>query len=83
MSQQKDLETKLVEDPPITIDVMLSTTTMKLSELSKLNAGEVVLLNQKVNEDLTIAFNGKIVGKVELLSVDGNYAIKINEIVGG
>ena len=77
------IDSKAINDPEIVLNVKLTSEVMRTSDLSNLTAGEVIMLNQKISENLMVELNGKIIGAVELLNIDGNYAIKIQEIIGG
>ena len=80
---ESSTNSNIISNPEVSINVVLSTPTMKISELSNIGTGEILKLQQAINDPLSVEVNGKVIARVELLSIDGCYAIKVKEIIGG
>jgi len=61
----------------VKIEVVFGTSQITLGELAELEKGTVFPLEQLVEEPLDIYVNGKIIGKGQMVAVDGNFGIKI------
>jgi len=70
---------------PVTVQVVLGTTTMPVSKLMKLGRGAVITLDQKVGSPVSILVNGRIVARGEVVVVDeenSQFGVTLTEIVG-
>jgi flagellar motor switch protein FliN/FliY len=69
---------------PVTVQVVLGTTTMPVASLMKLGRGAVVSLDQKVGDPVNIVVNGRVVARGEVVVVDeesARYGVSLTEIV--
>lgn len=60
---------------PVTI--ILGCTTMRLKDLLNLTNGSVVELDQMLDEEVEVRINNCVIAYGEVVSVDGNYAVRI------
>jgi len=70
---------------PVTVQVVLGSATMPVSQLMKLGRGAVVALDQRVGEPVNIVVNGRIVARGEVVVVDednSRFGVSLTEIVG-
>lgn len=70
---------------PVTVQVVLGTTTMAVSKLMKLNRGAVITLDQRVGAPVSVLVNGRIVARGEVVVVDednSRFGVTLTEIVG-
>src|SRR5690349_3719934 len=51
---------------PVTVQVILGTTTMPVSDLMKMSRGTIVPLDNRVGEPVDIVVNGRVVARGEL-----------------
>lgn len=56
---------------PVTVQIMLGTVRLPLSQVAALKPGATVTLDQKLGTPVTILVNGKEVAKGELFVLDG------------
>ena len=71
---------------PVTVQVVLGTTTMPVSRLMKLGRGGVITLDQKVGSPVSVLVNGQVVARGEVVVVDednSRFGVTLTEIVGG
>jgi type III secretion system YscQ/HrcQ family protein len=66
---------------PISISVELSRTQLSLRELSTLKDGDVLELKKRPNEPIDLLVSGKVIGRGELVDVDGELGVRICSLV--
>lgn len=74
-----DLEA--VFDVPVKIQAVLGRTSMEVSELLRLDAGDVVELDRKVGEAIDIYVNNRHVARGEVVLVDDRLGVTMTEII--
>ena len=70
---------------PVTVQVVLGSTSMPVATLMKLGRGAVISLDQRVGEPVNIVVNGRIVARGEVVVVDedsSRFGVSLTEIVG-
>ncbi len=70
---------------PVTVQVILGTTTMPVSDLMKMSRGTIVPLDNRVGEPVDVVVNGRVVARGELVIMDDDntrFGISLTEIVG-
>ena len=67
-------------DISLNVKVRIGQKRMLLKDVISMDIGSVVELNQLASDPLEILVNDKIIGKGEVVVVDGNFAIQITEI---
>lgn len=76
-----DLEA--VFDVPVNIAAVLGGTNMEVSDLLKLNEGDVVELDRKVGEAIDIFVNNRLVARGEVVLVEDRLGVTMTEIIKG
>jgi flagellar motor switch protein FliN/FliY len=69
---------------PVTVQVVLGSTSMPVASLMKLGRGAVISLDQRVGEPVNIVVNGRIVARGEVVVVDedsSRFGVSLTEIV--
>ena len=69
---------------PVTVQVVLGTTTMPVARLMKLGRGAIISLDQKVGDPVNVLVNGRIVAKGEVVVVDednSRFGVSLTQIV--
>ena len=61
----------------IPVTIVLGCTTMRLRDLLNLTNGSVVELDQMLDEEVEVRVNNCVIAYGEVVSVDGNYAVRI------
>ena len=74
-----DLEA--VYNIPVKVSAVLGKTSMKVSQLMKLNKGAIIELDKKVGEAIDIYVNNSLVARGEVVVVDEKLGITMTEIV--
>ncbi|QIZ76792.1 FliM/FliN family flagellar motor switch protein [Ferrimonas lipolytica] len=65
---------------PVDVTLEVSSTEMTLSELSKLGHGDVVQLQARAGDPINIKVNGQLLGRGEVVDVDGRYGVRMLEV---
>jgi flagellar motor switch protein FliN/FliY len=71
---------------PVTVQVVLGSTSLPVASLMKLARGAVVSLDQRVGDPVDIVVNGKTVARGEIVVVDEaaqRFGVSLLEIVAG
>lgn len=71
----------LVLDIPISVSVILGSTTMLVQELLQLGPGSVVELDKRAGEPIDICVNDKLLAIGEVVVVNETFGVRISEIV--
>ena len=66
---------------PVKVSAVLGKTSMKVSQLMKLNKGAIIELDRKVGEAIDIYVNNSLVARGEVVVVDEKLGITMTEIV--
>ncbi|WAP69546.1 flagellar motor switch protein FliN [Jiella pelagia] len=64
------LDLNLVMDVPVTMEVILGSSTMTVANILKLGRGAVVKLDTKVGDPVDVVVNGRIVARGEIVVID-------------
>jgi len=63
------------------LSVVLGRIPMKIQQVLKLTSGSVVELDRTVSDHVEVLVQGKLIAKGEVVSVRGNYGVRITELV--
>ena len=77
--KQRNLDSLLDIRIPVAVEV--GSAQMPLQTILDLVPGSVVPLDKRVDELMDQRVNGKLVARGEIVSVEGNYALRVTEIV--
>ena len=69
---------------PVSVQVVLGTTSMPVAKLMKLGRGAVITLDQKVGAPVHVLVNGRIVARGEVVVMDDDssrFGVTLTEIV--
>lgn len=70
---------------PVTIQVVLGSASMPVSNLMKLGRGAIVPLDHRVGEPVDVVVNGRVIARGEVVVVEDDnsrFGISLTEIVG-
>jgi flagellar motor switch protein FliN len=71
---------------PVTVQVVLGSTSLPVSGLMKLARGAVVSLDQRVGDPVDIVVNGTVIARGEIVVVDDasqRFGVSLLEVVAG
>lgn len=70
---------------PVTLQVVLGSATMPVSNLMKLGRGAIVPLDHRVGEPVEVVVNGRVIARGEVVVVEDDnsrFGVSLTEIVG-
>jgi flagellar motor switch protein FliN/FliY len=68
-------------DVELPVSVSFGRTQLPIKEVLKLTTGSIVELNRSLNEPVEVVVNNCVVAQGEVVVVDGNYGVRIHQIV--
>lgn len=80
LSEESSKNLKLLFDIKLKLSVRLGTKLFLLKDILKWDIGEIIELEQMVNEPLDILVNGIKIGEGEAVIVEGKFGLKIKNI---
>ena len=63
------------------MSVSFGRTQMRLKDAVKLSTGSIVELNRTITEPVEIIVNNCVIARGEVVVVEGNYGVRIKEII--
>jgi flagellar motor switch protein FliN/FliY len=81
LNESEKANMELLLDVKLPIKVRIGTKYLLLKDVINMDIGSVIELDRLVNDPLDILVDDKIVGRGEVVIVDGNFGIQITEVV--
>src|SRR3982750_1330561 len=78
-SQPRTLD--LLLDVELPVSVSFGRADLTLKDVLKLTSGSIVELNRSITEPVEIIVNNCVIARGEVVVVDGNYGVRINQII--
>ena len=72
---------ELLLEVELPVSVTFGRTQLLLKDVLKLSSGSIVELNRQVHEPVEVVINNCVVARGEVVVVEGNYGIRVTEIV--
>jgi flagellar motor switch protein FliM len=72
---------EIVENLMIPISIELARMRLSIKELGSLKDGQVVELNKRPGDLVDLVVSGKIIGKGELVEIEGELGVRISSLV--
>lgn len=70
---------------PVSVKIVLGSTTMPVANVLKLGRGAVVPLDRKVGEPVDVVVNGRVVARGEVVVLDednSRFGVSLTEVIG-
>lgn len=77
------LNSSLIMDIPVEVQIVLGTTEMVVSDLMGLQKGSTVALNRRIGEPVDVVVNGRRIARGEITVLDNDpsrFGIKLTEV---
>ncbi|MBI4853719.1 MAG: FliM/FliN family flagellar motor switch protein [Acidobacteria bacterium] len=77
--EEEDLSqsAEFIQSVPVTVVVELGRRNLTISDVTRLRIGQIIELNRTPSEPVELSVDGKIIGKGELVDVDGELGVRI------
>jgi len=80
-SQSRDGNLRLVQDVLVEASMRVGTCSMTMGEVLQLESGDVVQMNESVDDPVLLFLNDKLVATGEVVLAEDRLALKIIEIL--
>lgn len=71
----------LVGHVTVKLSALVGSATLSIDVLFALKRGEIVALNESVDDPITLLLNGKPVAKGELVAIEDCFGVRITELL--
>lgn len=71
----------LLMDVELPVSVSFGRTRVRVQEILKLITGSIIELERSISEPVEVIVNNCVVARGEVVVVDGNYGVRINEVM--
>jgi flagellar motor switch protein FliN len=71
----------LIREVSLELAVSFGDTSMPLADILKLSSGAIIELNRSVSDPVEVLVNDSVIARGDVVVVDGNYGVRITEIV--
>jgi flagellar motor switch protein FliN len=71
----------LLLDVELPVSISFGRALVQLKDILKLNSGSIVELNRAVTEPVEVIVNNCVIAKGEVVVVEGNYGVRIQQII--
>ena len=71
----------LLRDVPLEVQAQLGKARKLVKDILKLNVGSIIELDKEAGEPVDILVNNKLIARGDVVEIDGNYGVRIIEIV--
>jgi flagellar motor switch protein FliN len=71
----------LLMDVELPVSVSFGRTRVRMQEILKLITGSIIELDRSISEPVEVIVNNCVVARGEVVVVDGNYGVRINEVM--
>jgi len=71
----------LLNDVDVNVQIELGRSRMRVQDILKLGEGSVVELDKLAGETVDILVNDHLVARGQVLVLNGNYCVRINEVI--
>lgn len=71
----------VIMDLDLPLTVRFGQTQMTLGSLVRVGAGSEINLDRSPSDPVELMVNGKVIARGEVVAVEGNYAVRITDIV--
>lgn len=71
----------LLKDVPLEVKAELGKSRRLVRDILRLSVGAVIELDKEAGEPVDLLVNNKMIARGEVVEIDGNYGVRITEIV--
>lgn len=71
----------MLKDVPLMVQAELGRTKLQVKEILKLGEGSVIELDKEAGAPVDILVNNKLIARGEVVEIEGNFGVRIIEIV--
>lgn len=69
-------------DMDLQVSISLGRAELPLQDVLRLTTGSIIELNRSVGDPVDVVVNERVVARGEVVVVNGNYGVRVQELVG-
>ncbi len=71
----------LLYDVPMVIEAEMGRSNKSVRDVLRIGEGSVIDFDREANEPVDLTINGHLVARGEIVEIEGNYGVRITELI--
>ena len=71
----------ILQDVPLVIEAEMGRSNKSLRDVLRIGEGSVVDFDKEANEPVDLTINGRLIARGEIVEIEGNYGVRITELI--
>lgn len=71
----------ILQDVPMVIEAEMGRASKSLRDVLRIGEGSVIDFDKEANEPVDLMINGKLIARGEIVEIEGNYGVRITELI--
>lgn len=71
----------ILSDVPMVIEAEMGRSSKTLRDVLRIGEGSVIDFDKEQNEPVDLLVNGKLIARGEIVEIEGNYGVRITELI--
>ncbi len=71
----------ILQDVPMVIEAEMGRANKSVRDVLKIGEGSVIDFDKDAGEPVDLKINGKLIARGEIVEIEGNYGVRITELI--
>jgi flagellar motor switch protein FliN/FliY len=71
----------ILNDVPMVIEAEMGRANKSLRDVLRIGEGSVIDFDKEANEPVDLTINGRLIARGEIVEIEGNYGVRITELI--
>ena len=71
----------ILHDVPMVIEAEMGRSSKTLRDVLRIGEGSVIDFDKEANEPVDLTINGRLIARGEIVEIEGNYGVRITELI--
>lgn len=71
----------ILQDVPMVLEAEMGRASKSLRDVLRIGEGSVIDFDKEANEPVDLTINGKLIARGEIVEIEGNYGVRITELI--
>lgn len=71
----------ILNDVPLVVEAEMGRANKTLRDVLRIGEGSVIDFDKEQNEPVDLLINGQLIARGEIVEIEGNYGVRITELV--
>ena len=71
----------ILEDVPMVVEAEMGRSNKKMRDVMKYGEGSIIDFEREVGEPIDLTINGQTIARGEVVEIEGNYGVRITELL--